>query len=102
MTQSKTVRLSRPAFEIFAEVRQSLKELMPLHFDDEPSASVSIEFLAWWFDQTRGMDGAPNPRKWSAKTKKGRPSVGADAIPVSPSKLRKGTGLVPVVARRKL
>ena len=101
---TKNYGLSDFAADRLDDAKGSLACAFPMRYECAASASHTVEFLVWWFEQTRHQDweGKPNHRDWKAKTGRGRPSVGEHTAPIPPSKLREGTGLDPVVQRRKL
>ena len=96
-------RISRPAADCFENVRGHLWDILPF-LEKPPSASVAIEFLVWWFHQTKTQkfDNPPNWRQWKPETRNGRPSNGPTARPPSPKAMREAAGLVSPVQRRKL
>lgn len=95
-------QLSEPAHQALIRAREAIAESRPL--SNAPSASVAVEFLVWWFEQTRvkEFDEKPSPREFDPATRVGRPLSREHQRPLTPAAARKGLGLVPVVQRRKL
>jgi hypothetical protein len=93
-------RLSQSAHQVLLRARESIAEMRPLCA--APSASVAVEFLVWWFEQTLKLDDTPSPREFDPATRVGRPLSREYQRPLTPARAREGLGLVPVVQSRKL
>lgn len=95
-------RLSQPAHQALLRARVTIAEMRPLC--NPPSASVAVEFLTWWFEQTRSkeFEGKPSSHEFDPATRAGRPPSLEYQRPLTPAKAREGLDLVPVVQSRKL
>lgn len=91
----KKLTISDPAAHALDEVRVELAKLQPIKFTKRPSYSVTLEFLAWWFQNTITGSGI-DLSEFSPITRNGRPMKPAlisDCRPVSPSEIRKLAGV---------
>lgn len=104
MTNQKTYKLSEQAADELDDMKSTMARLFPMKYPDGASGSITVEFLCWWWHQTHRLDTdqLPSPRDFTATTGRGRPSIGANDQPIAPARLREGTGLAPIVSRRKL
>ena len=101
--QSHFHRLSMVAHEALSRARETIAGLREV--DKAPSASVAIEFLVWWFEETSKLEGKlegkPNAREFRPLTRMGRPrTYGSQTL--RPSDIRKLAGVDSVTAERKL
>ena len=91
----KNIKLSDHAADELADVRLHLAKAQPIKFPKKPSYSVTVEFLTWWFEKTRGSSDV-SMAEFSPTTRTGRPTksllISKDR-PVSPSVIRKLAGV---------
>ena len=92
------LRISAPAADAFAEAR----ELLDDQIHGSPSASVALEFLVWWFEQTYVQKRTDAQRiEFYPVTRKG-PGQGYQfwRRPVTPATIRKLAGVSLPTKRR--
>ena len=107
-SSAKVIGISKPSHKQLLAVRLFIHH-NPDKFPDVPegngsSWSLTIEFLCWWFEQTRDSAIEPRPKllEWRPETRVGRPTTCGTARPITPGQMAKKHGLSEVLPRRKL
>lgn len=94
-------QISKPASEAFADIRERMFASSQMA-DRLPSASVTVEFLCWFFNQSQMLGEAPDLADFEPETRRGRPRSYYGRGTLRPIHIRKLAGVDPVTAERKL